>query len=389
MDKRIHSIDFVRGLVMVIMAIDHVRDLMHVSSLSEDPTNVATTTPFLFFTRFITHFCAPTFVFLSGTSAYLSFKKQIDVKANQRFLLSRGLWLILLEYTIVNFGIWYNIHFSIIMSQVIGAIGFSFIILAALVRLSPKNIGIIGLVIIFGHDLLTPLAFAIENPSLRFITSYLFASNLFQITPHFTFLISYPIIPWLGIMLLGYASGLIFELSADKRRKLLFQIGISMLVLFTVLRWIDIYGDGAKWSVQKDAVFTFLSFINVSKYPPSLFYTLVTLGVMMLVLASVDTLKNKFVQIISVYGKVPLFYYLIHWYLVHTTMIVVLFLQGFTWEEMDFSPFSFGRPKGISGVELPMIYLIWLLIVIALFPLCKWYGDYKMTHKENKWLRYL
>lgn len=389
MDKRIYSIDFIRGLVMIIMALDHVRDLMHISALTENPTDLATTTPILFFTRFITHFCAPTFVFLSGTSAFLSLKNQSDVGKAQRFLLTRGLWLVILEYTIVNLGIWFDIHFGIILSQVIAVIGYCFIILALLIKLSPKIIGIIGLVIVFGHNLVDGFPATIENPTLKFIASYLLAPNFFSFSKDFIFLINYPIIPWLGIMLIGFASGQIFELSLERRKSLLMKIGLGALLLFVILRFLDVYGDSAKWTIQKNQVFTFLSFINLTKYPPSLFYSLVTLGTMLILLSWIDGKKSILIDKISVYGKVPLFYYLIHWYVIHITMIVMLLIQGFSWAELNFSPFNFGRPKGVSGVELPIIYLIWLGIVLLMYPLCQWYSTYKMNHKENKWLRYL
>lgn len=389
MNKRIHSIDFMRGLVMVIMALDHVRDLMHVDAITQNPTDLVTTTPFLFFTRFITHFCAPTFVFLSGASVYISLKNKENIGQTQWFLLSRGLWLILLEYTIVNFGIWFDINFGIILSQVIAAIGFGFVLLAILLRLPAKVLGILGLLIILTHDLVTSLPSSIQNPDLKFVATYLFALNAFPLMPDFTFVVSYPIIPWFGIMLVGYAAGLIFDYPLQKRKRTLLAIGASMLVIFAVVRYTNLYGDLTKWSVQKNATYTFLSFINVSKYPPSFLYTFLTLGVMIVVLSYVGGLKGKFVKIISVYGKVPLFYYLIHWYLIHILMIGMLFIQGFTWEELNFASFTFGRPTGKSGLDLSGIYLVWISVVIVMYPLCEWYGNYKMDNSEKKWLRYL
>lgn len=386
--KRINSIDFVRGLVMVIMALDHIRDLMHTSSLTQNPTDLVTTTTGLFLTRWVTHLCAPIFVFLSGASAFISFKNSNNLAESKRFLLSRGIWLIVLEFTIINFGIWFDIHFQVLMMQVICAIGVGLIVLSFLLKFSPRNIGITGLVIIFSHNLLQGIGFP-QNPALNFISSVLFAPNFFQITPNFAFLVSYPLIPWLGILLLGYGFGHFFSIPAEKRRKLFLQFGGGALLLFILLRFINIYGDPAPWSVQKTPLFTFLSFINVTKYPPSLLYTLVTLGIMFLVLAFVDGMKNKLIDIVSVYGKVPLFYYLIHWYLVHSIMLIMLLLQGFSLKDFNFAPFSFGRPQIGSGVELPVIYLIWLIVMIVLYPLCLWYGKYKAKHRDNWLLRYL
>lgn len=387
--KRINTIDFVRGLVMIIMALDHIRDLMHITSITEDPTNLSTTTPLLFFTRWITHFCAPIFVFLSGSSAFLSFSKQKNLAESQKFLLSRGLWLIFLEFTIVNLGIWFDIHFGILLSQVIAVIGFSFIILSFLLRFSTKTIGIIGLVIVFGHNLISQFPSVITNPALKFITSLLFAPAGFPLTPKLIFIVGYPIIPWLGIMLLGFAFGQFFEFESKKRKKVFLQMGLLSLLLLVVLRFVNFYGDPVHWAIQQDYTFTILSFLNITKYPPSLLYTLLTLGGMFLVMSIVEGAKNKFIEWIAVFGKVPLFYYLIHWYLVHSIMIVVLLMQGFQWSELNFEGFSFGRPKGVSGVELPIIYLIWLFVILIMFPLCRWYANYKSLHKEKQWLRYL
>ncbi|MFC0182021.1 Uncharacterized membrane protein [Pseudarcicella hirudinis] len=386
--KRINSIDFVRGLVMVIMALDHVRDLMHVSSITQDPTDLSTTTPLLFMTRWITHLCAPTFVFLSGTSAYLSLKNHGNLKASQSFLLSRGLWLIFLEFTVVNFGIWFDLHFRVVLLQVIAAIGFGFVMLSFLQKLSIKTLTIIGLIITFGHNLLQFVSFN-GNPVVNFLGSYFFRSNAFQVTPQFTLVTGYPVIPWLGIMLLGFAAGKIFELPEADRKKILWQTSAGCLILFFAIRFINLYGDPAPWAVQKSLTFTFLSFINVSKYPPSLQYSLVTLGLMFLILFLAEGWKGKFIEIIKVYGKVPLFYYLIHWYLAHSIMLIMVFAQGFQAKDLIFGAFGFGRPKEGFGFELPVVYLIWLGIVISLYPLCKWYGKYKMQHRDNKLLRYL
>lgn len=383
--KRINSIDFTRGLVMVIMALDHCRDLLHIGT---SPTDLTVTTPLLFFTRWITHLCAPTFVFLSGTSAYLSYKNQnAGLAESQRFLRSRGLWLIILEFTVIGFALWFDFKFRMFFFQVIAAIGFGFIILSFLMKLAPKTIFIIGLVIVFCHNLLGLLpASIITSPFL----SPLFSFSLFQITPDTTFAIGYPPIPWLGIMLAGYGSGeLIFKKPQKESKATLIKLGLGALILFAILRFINIYGDPAPWSSQKDALYTFMSFMNLTKYPPSLLYTLATLGISFIILSISDGAKNKFIEILSVYGKVPLFYYIIHWYMIHTAMFIMLYMQGFSTKDFVFGPFQFGRPQQSSGIELGGVYLVWLLIVISLYPLCKWYVSYKAAHRDNKWLRYL
>lgn len=386
--NRINSIDFVRGLVMVIMALDHVREIIHVSSTTQDPTDLTTTTPALFMTRWITHLCAPIFVFLSGTSAYLSLKTHGNLSESRRFLLKRGLWLVLLNFTVVNFGVLFDPYFGILFSQVIAAIGFGFIGLAALMSFPIRWVGSIGLVIIFGHNLLQAVSFPQGSVS-SFVWSIFFQVGFFQITPKVAFLMTYPLVPWLGIMLAGFACGSLFHLADEKRRSLFLQIGCGALLLFALLRCFNFYGDPAHWSFQKDLVFSALSFINTTKYPPSLLYTLMILGLMFLLLLGFDQVKNRFTDIISIYGKVPLFYYLIHWYAIHLVATFIFLGQGFAWSDLQFGGFGFGRPQNGGGLGLAGTYAVWLVIVAAFYPLCKWYSRYKAEHPEKWYLRYV
>ncbi|MEO7989168.1 MAG: heparan-alpha-glucosaminide N-acetyltransferase domain-containing protein [Chryseolinea sp.] len=384
--KRLDSIDFTRGFVMIIMALDHTRDFLHITGLTQDPTDLTTTTPVLFFTRWITHLCAPTFVFLAGVSAYLYFKNEGLAKGRQ-FLLSRGIWLIIVEFTIVNFALWFDIEFHVLLFEVIGAIGFGFVVLGLILSVPVRTLGIIGLVIVFAHNAFPVIPFA-EGSVLKTILTPLFARTALPISPNILFVMGYPPIPWLGIMLVGFASGMLFEFTELKRKSLLLKIGISSLVLFVLLRFINVYGD-ASWTSQKNSVFTFLSFLNVTKYPPSLLFALCMLGVTFLILYFSEGVKNKVMDVVMVYGKVPLFYFIVHLYLLHTLMIVIMFLQGFQWSELNFGAFGSGRPKeGESGVELWVVYLIWISVVVLLYPVCKWYGKYRADHKEKKWLKY-
>ncbi len=373
---------------MIIMALDHVRDLIMVTSAPQDPTNLETTTPALFMTRWVTHLCAPTFVFLSGTSAYLSLKNQTNFNASRRFLLTRGLWLVFLNFTINNFSIFFDIHFSVLFSQVLAVIGFGFIGLALLLKLSPRTLGILGLLIIFGHDLFVGISFP-KNMPLDMVWSLLMNPNFYQITPKFAFLITYPIIPWLGILLAGFGCGELMYRPAENRKRLFLQIGLGALALFIAIRTFNIYGDVSHWTFQKDGIFSFLSFINTSKYPPSLLFTLMTLGISFLLLSTFDTFQNRVTDIISIYGKVPLFYYLIHWFIIHFVAITVFFMQGYHWSDLQFEGFGFARPKDGGGFELLGVYMTWLSIVVFLYPICYWYSAYKMLHKEKWWLRYL
>jgi uncharacterized membrane protein len=382
--KRIQSIDLARGLVMVIMALDHVRDLIHTNAFTQDPTDLSTTTPVLFFTRWITHLCAPTFVFLSGVSVYMSFESSKNIDEVRKFLLKRGLWLLLLEITVVNFGIWFDIHFRTIMFQVIGTIGVGFVLLSFLLRFTTSYIGKIGFLLLMLYPLLALIPF---SDGIRNSAGILFFPALIPVGENLTFFMSYPPIPWLAIMMLGFGFGRLF---LDKDHKALFlKYGLIFLVLFLVLRGINIYGDPAPWSVQKSAVYTLLSFFNVSKYPPSPLYCFVTLGIVFMIMWWAEGRSNKLIEILKVYGKVPLFYYLIHWYVVHFTMFAIVFAEGYKVSDLVFGPFKFGRPETGGGVSLPYVYLIWLSIVILMYPLCKWYGAYKEANKSKTWLRYL
>ncbi|ADB38910.1 DUF1624 domain-containing protein [Spirosoma linguale] len=389
--KRVTAIDITRGLVMVIMALDHVRDLLHTPALTQNPTDLATTTPAIFMTRWITHLCAPTFVFLSGTSAYLSLKKQHATaetnKSARSFLLKRGLVLILLELTVINFAFWFDIRFQSLMLQVIYAIGGGLVILSIVSKLPAKQVGLIGLVIVFGHNILQ-LVPTFTNPAAKLLWALFFRTDFFPVSPTFALLVAYPLIPWLGIMLVGYACGQLMERPMEQRKPLLLRIGVGALALFVLLRFLNIYGDPAPWAPQKSGLFTFLSFINVTKYPPSLLYDLLMLGLMLVFLSAIDGANNRFTRWLTVYGKVPMFYYILHWYLVHLSMIGMSLLQGYSLADLPSGPLNFGRPAG-AGVSLELVYVVWLGLVVLLYPLCKWYGKYKAAHAEIGWLRYV
>lgn len=385
--KRITTIDVTRGLVMIIMALDHIRDLMHVTAMTQNPTDLSTTTAPVFMTRWITHLCAPTFVFLSGTSAYLSLKKSGGSAEARRFLLKRGLVLILLELTVVNFAFWFDIQFRTIMLQVIYAIGGGLVLVSLLARLPVRWVGGIGLLIVFGHNLLGLLP-AITNPAARFVTALLFRPDFFQFGPNFSLLVAYPVIPWLGIMLVGFAFGSLIDQPMEVRKRLTLQLGLGALALFVVLRFINVYGDPAPWSVQKDPLFTVLSFINLTKYPPSLLYALLLVGIALVILWLADGADNVVTRWLTVYGKVPMFYYIIHWYCVHLLMVAMVFLQGQNLSQVKAGELNFGRPPGV-GISLGMVYLVWFGLVLALYPLCRWYYRYKTSHPEIGLLRYI
>jgi uncharacterized membrane protein len=382
--KRLPSIDIARGLVMVIMALDHARDLLGYATL-QNPLDLKTTTPILFFTRVVTHLCAPTFVFLSGVSAYLSLGA--DSSAGRRFLLKRGIVLVLIEFTLVNFALNFDIHFRLFVFEVIATIGSGMILLSFLSRLPSKAIIVIAFLLIFGHDLINLVPMP-AGPVLGFLGSLLFGPGAFKITSNCLFVIAYPVLPWLGIMLAGFAAGRLFTLPVQRRRPILLRLGLAALMLFVVLRFLNVYGDPNPWSAQKSAGYTFLSFINVTKYPPSLLFTLITVGVLLIILSLVEEKDNVCTRILLNYGQVPLFYFILHLYLIHGLLLLIVLLQGYHWADLPFGAFQVGRPAG-AGLSLGWVYLVWVVVVVSLYPLCGWYRKYKAAHKEVRWLRYL
>lgn len=390
--NRIASIDILRGLVMIIMALDHTRDFFHQPAMISDPLNADTTTIPIYFTRWITHFCAPTFVFLSGVSAYLSSLKKTRAEASN-FLLKRGLWLVLVEVTLVTFGITFNPKFHFFVFQVIWAIGWSMVILGLLIRISPKLVLIVGLLLFFGHNILDyvdSMQFGKEEPIwtllFRARNSLLHAAA----PPHFGDF--YAILPWTGAMLLGYSIGQWFrkDFPAERRKKLLLITGSSFIVLFIVLRATNLYGNPDPWIRTTGLRNNLLNFINTSKYPPSLLYLSMTLGPSCLFLAVSEGLRGKLVDIVSVYGKVPFFYYILHFYLLHTILMVVFFATGHTTSEiaLPFTQYPFYFRPLAFGYTLPVVYLIWLCVVVFLYFPCRWYSKYKQTHKQW-WLSYV
>lgn len=384
--KRIQSIDIVRGLVMLVMAIDHTRDLIHHDSLTHDPTNLATTSPGLFLTRLITHFCAPIFVFLAGSSSYLGLKSKGPAET-RTFLITRGLFLILLEFTVIGFGIWWDISFRSYIFQVIAAIGVGMILLGLFLSLGYKMIGLAGLAIIVLHNLY-PLLPIGDSGILRQALNAVLIPSFKTLPGGINFIMSYPVIPWLGVLWLGYGFGHFFEVTLPKRQHLFFRAGAICIGLFVLLRSGNFYGDPASWHKQESMIYSFMSFLNVTKYPPSLQFCLLTLGVMFFLLILAEKIGDSLQRFFETYGRVPLFYYIAHWYVLHPAMFIVLYFQGFSWKDFRFG-MNFGRPEAPHGLGLWGVYGIWLGAIILLYPLCRWYGNYKKAHPEKKWLRYL
>jgi uncharacterized membrane protein len=388
--SRVNSIDVVRGFIMIIMAIDHVRDYMNADAFLFDPTDLGKTTIPLFFTRFITHYCAPTFVFLAGTSAYLSGLKKTKNELSS-FLLTRGIWLVILEMTLVNLGWFFNLHFTFFLLGVIWTLGICMIVLAALIHLPKWLLLTFGLSLVLFHNLLDGIHVEGNNlPALGW--AMLHDQRVFTFGD-FVILAAYPLIPWLGVMPLGYCLGSIYKpgFDARRRKRILVSLGLMAIGLFILLRSINVYGNLWPWTTESRPGFTFLSFLNVSKYPPSLDYLLVTLGPSLLFLAYFERPLNRFTKIIATYGRVPLFFYLLHIFLIHFIAMFAAVLTGFKWTDMTSFTFwinALPKLKGF-GFSLLIVYAVWLLVLVILYPLCKWYDRYKTTHKHNRWLSYL
>jgi len=391
---RLVSVDVLRGLVMVIMALDHTRDFLTYQRFA--PEDVAHTSGALFFTRFITHYCAPVFAFLAGTGAYLSTSRGKTVQQVSRFFLTRGLWLVLLELTVVDFA-WGFVPWA--HAGVIWILGWSMVAMALIVRLPLRWIAGLGLGMIATHNLLD----RIDPASLgRFswLWILLHTPGRIAVTDHFEFATKYVLIPWVGVMAAGFAFGTL--LLRPDRRKWILALGICATALFFVLRGINLYGNGiaglpfgfplsaGPWSVQPTLSLTVISFFNVLKYPPSLDYLLVTLGPSLILLGLLDGAKAErgLSGILLVYGRVPLFYYVLHLYLLHILAILIaLAFQQPMWHGIVNGGLP-PRPVGY-GHGLPFIYAMWIAAVATLYLPCLWFMKLRSRHRDWAWLSYL
>ena len=382
---RIESLDLLKGLVIVIMSLDHVRDYFHYSYFLFDPSDPALTTIPIFFTRFITNFCAPAFSFLAGLSAFIIGKRKTPTELSI-FLLKRGLWLVFAELVIINFGWYFDITFTKVNFLVIWILGISMIFLAGLIHLPKKIILIFSCVLIFGHNLLDNIRF--EGSILW---TFLHERGAFLTTSDHIFRVGYSIIPWVAVMSLGYCFGSFYDKTYEpaKRKKLFNIIGITAILFFVILRGINIYGDLLPWEDYGNFKQNMFSFLNLTKYPPSLSFLLVTLGGAFLFLANSEKLKGKVVNFFCVFGRVPFFFYIIHIYLIHFLALIVAELTGFGWQKMIIDAISFTEALKGFGFGLIGVYLIWILIIAMLYPLCKKFDTYKQNHKDKWWLSYL
>ena len=367
---------------MILMALDHTRDFFSSSGLN--PRDV--TDPNLFLTRWITHFCAPVFVFLAGTSAWLYLSRGRRIREVSRFLLLRGLFLVLLELTLVRLGWTFHLAPDFILGQVIWVIGWSMVILSALVYLPPGMVGLVGFTIIASHNLLDSIQASRFGP-MSWLWTILHEPSTLHPFPNTEFLALYSIIPWVGVMAAGYGFGQFMQYPHVKRQRLLIAIGLSLIVTFLILRGSNLYGDPKPWSIHDGLVPTMLSFIDCEKYPPSLLYLLMTLGPPIALLPLLDNVQGLPARVLLTFGRVPLFYYLIHIPLIHALAVVASYAthHEVTWL---FGGFPITQKPDGYGFSLPVIYLVWIGIMVLLYPICLKFSHFKERHRDS-WLRYL
>ena len=379
--KRLQSIDLLRGLAIVLMALDHTRDFF--GATGPNPRDI--TDPAVFLTRWVTHFCAPTFILLAGVSAYLYGSHKRSVGQLSWFLLTRGLWLIFIEFTLVRFGWNLNFDLKLFFAGVMWVIGASMIVLAGLVYLPERAIAAIALIMIAGHNLLDGVR-AERFGNLGWLWNFLHQPALLHIGAQSEFLVVYALVPWAGVMAMGYALGPVFKLDPSARRRLLLWGGTALIAGFVLLRATNLYGDPAPWGVQDTALGTLLSFINCEKYPPSLLYLMMTLGPALVLLALFEHVHGRIADWLTTFGRVPFLFYVVHLPVIHALAV------GLAWFTVGDAGFMFGhavppKPPGY-GLGLPGIYALWLLMLVMLYPLCHWFAALKRS-RHDWWLSYL
>ena len=384
--SRLRSIDLVRGLVMVLMALDHTRGFF--SNANFDPTDLSKTTPAYFLTRWITHYCAPTFMFLAGVGAFQAGRRR-SAGALCNFLWTRGLWIIVLEFTVVKFGWEFNPTYKGedgiygVGGAVLWAIGCSMIFLSILVWYPAWVSGIVGLAMILLHNAYD--GWSPTDPGIfRDIWTVLHVQGPVIYKPY-AFFSAYPLIPWLGVMVVGYAIGQVFTWPVKERRSFLIFLGLTLIASFILLRFTNRYGDVRPWSEQSDPWFTLFSWLNCTKYPPSLLYLLMTLGPCLTLLGLAEYLPDMPFRWLLYFGQVPMFFYILHIYLIHLLAAGLAYFR-FGVSIGDLKRYNDNRPE--MGYDLWVVYLIWIGILLALYLPCRWYAGVKARHK-SVWLSYL
>ena len=380
---RIESVDVVRGIIMILMALDHTRDFFGIPG--QNPVDLTTASTALFFTRWVTHICAPTFFLLTGTGAYLSLRKQTRAQLSG-FLFTRGLWLIFLEVTVLRcLAYQFNFDYRVTMLLVIWALGWAMIVLVALVRLPTAAVASVGVVLIAVHNAFDGVR------SLNPLWRILHAPGLVLNTPEHVVFVAYPLVPWIGVTAVGFALGAVFSWEPERRRAFLWRAGLALTVAFIAVRALNVYGDPIPWSAQRTPWYTVLSFLNATKYPPSLEYLLMTLGPALLLLYAVDAHTPRLLRPAMTYGRVPFFYYAVHFALIHVFAVIVCAIRygSAHWmlESPDLGHYPFSAPPG-WGYTLPIVYLVWVTVIACTYPLCRWFAALKQR-RSDRWLSYL
>jgi uncharacterized membrane protein len=380
--SRVESVDLLRGMIMILMALDHTRDFFGIPG--QNPVDLTSATAALFFTRWVTHFCAPVFFLLTGTGAYLQLRRKSRGELS-RFLSTRGIWLIFLEIVVLRcFAYQFNFDYRVTMLLVIWALGWAMITLSVLVRLPASVVTAFGAIMIVGHNLLD----SVKSSSP--LWSILHAPGFVVNTPDHVVFAAYPLIPWIGVTAVGYGLGQVYAWDADRRRSFLFRLGLGLSAAFIVIRAINMYGDPARWTAQKAALFTVLSFLNTTKYPPSLLFLLMTLGPALILLSAVDARTPRALGPARIIGKVPLFYYALHFALIHLLAVATCYARygsaHWMFESPDLGHYPFTAPPG-WGFSLPVVYLAWAIVVATMYPLCRWYAGVKQR-RNSPWLSY-
>jgi uncharacterized membrane protein len=373
---RLDSIDLLRGLVMALMALDHARDFFGASG--PNPRDVAE--PALFLTRWITHFCAPVFIFLAGVSAFLYGARGRSISEVSRFLFTRGFFLIVMEFTIVRFGWTFSLNATSFFASVIWVIGASMVALSVLIWLPRAALALLAIALIAGHNLFDGVR-AETLGGAGWLWTILHQPGNVAIGEAGVYVL-YPLIPWIGVMAAGYVLGPIFQRDPATRRRWLIALGAALTAGFILLRASNLYGDPAAWQVQDNWLSTVLSFINCEKYPPSLLYLMMTIGPALVLLAVFEGARGRLARWITTFGRVPFLYYVAHIYLLHLLAgaMVLAIYDDLSW--MTASPPS--KPADY-GLSLPGVYAVWLIALAMLYPLCRWFAGLKQRRKEWWW----
>ncbi len=389
---RIQSVDALRGAIIILMAIDHVRDFINSAAMSFSPTDLTRTTTALFLTRWITHFCAPVFAFTAGIGAFFWLRHDRTKAQLSRFLLSRGLWLVILELTLVRFIFVFEVRFkdTLVILLVFWMLGLCMMALAALVHLPARVLAVFSLAAIAAHNLFDPIAAARFDRAAG-VWNILHQQGVFPFGGA-QILVAYPLVPWFAVMAAGYCFGSVFLWESARRQRFLVTLGCVLTVAFILLRAGNGYGDPQHWSVQRSTVFTILSFLNCTKYPPSLDFLLMTLGPAIAALAPLERVRLSPHNPLIVFGRVPFFFFVTHVALIHLVAVAFGFLRYGGHSFLLMPAPSMGGPRQMFpsgyGYSLWVVYAVWLGVIVALYPACRWFADLKQR-RRSWWLSYL